>query len=120
MSLVLPVCMFVYIIVMKSYKDGLHYHRIVLDQYTECQYGLLEELESRQVFTSQQLIDVECLNYSPLGQNRKLLEFMTSLQDKKQLKELCNSFIYTKQSHLVPYFTGYHSRLYKLLINYSV
>ena len=117
MSLVLSMCMFVDIVVMKTYKDGLHYHKIALQQYTECQYGLLREFQSRQILTSQQLIDVECLNYSPGEQNRKLLEFMTSLEDKKQLKELCNSFIDTKQSHLVPYFTGYHSRLYKLLIN---
>ena len=117
MSLVLPVCMFVYIVVMKSYKDGLHYHKIALHQYTECQYGLLVELESRQVFTSQQLIDVKCSKYLPVHKSWKLLELMTSLEDKKQLKKLCNSFNNTKQSHLVPYFTGYHSRLYKLLIN---
>ena len=105
--------MFAYILVMKTYKAGLHYHKIVLQQYTECQYGLLEELESRQVLTSQQLIDIECLNHTTGEQNGKLLQFMRSLEDKKQLKELCNSFIDTKQSHLVPYFMGYHSRLYK-------
>ena len=101
---------------MKTYKDGLRYHKIVLLQYIECQYGLLDEWKSRQVFISQQLNAVDWLNHSTGEQSCKLLELMTSLEDKKQLKELCNSFIDTKQSHLVPYFTGYHSRLYKLLI----
>ena len=111
--------MIVYIVVMKTYNDGLLYHKIVLQQYIEWQYGLLEQLKNRQVFTSKQLIDVERLNHSPGQQNMKLFWFMVSLKDKKQLKELCNSFIDTKQSHLVPYFMGYHSRLYKSLIKYD-
>ena len=104
---------------MKTYNDGLFYHETALQQYIEGQYGLLEQLKNRQVFTSQQLIDVKCLNHSPQQQNSKLLWLMTLLEDKKQLKKLCNSFIDTKQSHFVPYFMGYHSRLYKLLINYN-
>ena len=100
-------------------KDRLHYHRIVLQHYTECQYGLLEQLKSRQVFTSKQLTDIVCLNNFPNEQIKKLFELVAVLQDKKQFEELCNSFIDTKQSHLVPYLTAYHSKLYKLLTIYE-
>ena len=104
---------------LEARKDRLHYHRVVLQNYTECQYGLLEQLKSRQVFTSKQLTDVVRLNNFPKKQNKKLFELVATLQDKKQFGELCNSFIDTKQSHLVSYFTAYHSKLYKLLTIYE-
>ena len=101
-----------FFVVLQRYQDGLEYNKTVLKQYMECQYGLLQQLKNRQVFTSQQLTDIKCLNKSPQEQNKKLLELMRSLEDRKQVKELCSSFSETKQSHLLPYITGYLSMLY--------
>jgi len=87
-----------------NYRGHVTRNISILRRSLECQYGLLNELVTRKVLSSEQAADIQAKGTS-IQQRDKLLEFMGRLTLEAQRQELWSALKETNQSHLVRYLT---------------
>ena len=85
---------------------ALKNHRSLLKSNLECQYGLLDELEGRQVLTDEQVADVKRPQHNAFEQNDKLLSLMRQYPQTTKQGEFLGALRTTNQAHLTAYFIG--------------
>jgi hypothetical protein len=77
-----------------------HVHSL-LRSNLECQYGLLDELVTREVLTAEQVVGITEPQHNAIEQNNKLLSLMSQKPQANNLEAFVQALGATYQGHLI-------------------
>ena len=98
--------------------DALIKHKAVMRLTLECQYGLIDELDSRFVLSEEELIDLSIIrkNHGMYRENDELLRIMIQQADVSKHEEFLLALRETNQRHLANYIVNNGSKFIIIFI----